>query len=205
MTLTASRATLRTSMLRGVFVAAIGTLAVFALAGCVPTPDATKSPTDAVAPTPTSSPSGSPSATSTPAAGTPVTFDCNTLISRQTIYDFNPNFTLKTDYKAAAGSDASKAIGFKGLACGWINQTSSDVIAVSVAHPAAADLVTLKSAAGTGTPVAGVGDSAWFASKSGTGEIQVFSGPYWITLSSVAFAEPVDLQNLAASVIAGAK
>jgi hypothetical protein len=207
MALKAPRATFRTSMARRVLVAAIGTLAVVALAGCVPTPDATKSPTDAVAPTATPSPSATkgPTSTPSPAAGTPYTVDCNALISRQTIYDFNPNFSLKTGYTASAGTDASKAVGFKGLVCGWINQTSSDMITVSVAHPAAADLVTLKSSAGAGTAVTGVGDSAWFATKSGIGEIQIFHGPYWITVASVAFAAPADVQTLAASVVAGAK
>jgi hypothetical protein len=206
-------------LLRTTVITMVGALGVLGLSGCVQDPSDPSSGgsskphashSGSASPSSGSSSSASPGASASPstspvASGTPVTVTCPSLISGQAMYDYNPNFTLKSDYSAPSGSLGAKARSFKGIACGWINQTSSEIIAVSIARPSAADLVTLKSAAGTGTTVAGLGDAAWFAKKSGAGEFQIFSGSFWITASSALWAPSDDVRALLANVVGNAK
>ncbi|MHB1171314.1 MAG: hypothetical protein ACYCZY_02235 [Lacisediminihabitans sp.] len=207
----AGRTTLvRTTLFRSSLVLAVGSITAFGLAACTVTtpvvPTASASPSASSQPSSSPSPTASPSATPTaPPQGTPTTVSCNGLLSPQVIYDYNPNFTLKADYTPKAGSDASKAVGYRGLACGWINQTSSGIISVAVAHPAAADLAALRSAAASGTAVSGLGDAAWFRTAAGVGELQAFSGPFWITASSSYFGSPDDVRGLVAAAVATAR
>ncbi|QYH36567.1 arginyl-tRNA synthetase [Salinibacterium sp. M195] len=166
------------------------------LSACVPTePEPTSSPTaSSSSPTPTSTPTSDPTSaptaapepavTATPdAQATPVTIACTELISPQAIYDFNPNYVLLNSFTPAAGSPAASALQSKGTACRWQNGTSGITIDVSVAKPTSAKLASLKSAAG-----AKVSEfDGYFTSSGGTGTAQVFSGSYWMTLSSAAF------------------
>lgn len=204
--------TARSMAVRTAAILTIGTLAVFGLAGCkdstptkTPSNSSSATPTDASTPSSQAGGSPAPSATPSHAPGTPISVDCTGLISLQAMYDFNPNYSLQSGSKPKAGTDGSVALGYQGLACSWINQTSGNLIFVSVAHPAVSDLAALKSAAGTGTAVSGLGDAAFFSTKGEVGQLQVFSGPFWISTSSEFYGTPDDARQLAGIAVASAK
>ena len=182
--------------------------ALVLLSACVPSPTSSAVPSESASAgasvdpsttpsgTPTATPSA-PSATKTPSEpGTAVTVTCGTLISAQAVYDFNPNFSLQAKFTPASGTSAAAAVADRGIACSWINQTSSETFTFSVAHPAASSLAALKKTAASGTAVAGYGDSAYFHSVDGAGQVDVFSGAYWMTATSVYFASAADASSL---------
>lgn len=200
----------RGTVIRTAAVVAIGAMAVFGLAGCKDTAKQSASPSnggstpsDSASPAPEATPSASQTPKRTP--GTPIGVSCMDLIPPQTMYDFNPNFSLQLNYAPAAGTAASTALGYEGLACGWINQTSRAIISVGAAHPAASDLAVLRSAAGSGTAVSGLGDAAWFSTSGGIGQLQVFTGPFWITASSDYFGTADDARDLVKAAVAAIK
>jgi len=173
------------------------------LAGCT-TPD--PAPTTAP-PTPGDTGSPTPEPSETPAAPTPTPVDipCDSLVTAQAMYDFNPNFSLIDSWTPAAGSPAADAVDAEGVACRWQNDTSGEVIDVSVASFDPATLETLANDAYTNStmvPTYGV-DEAYFAVTGSVGEAIVFDGPYWIVVSSSYFLEPGDAEPIVASVLAG--
>jgi hypothetical protein len=176
--------------------AALGALALALLSGCVPTatPSASQSATG------TPSASASPTATAAPAPSaspTPITVGCDTLVSADTMYAYNPNFGLLTSWTPAAGSAAATAESESGIACRWSNQTSGDTIDISVAHLDAASIESLKNdAVSQGTLVPTYGDEAYFSTASGVGTAVVFQGNYWLVATSTDFAEPGDPADL---------
>lgn len=197
-------------------------MALLALAGC--TPDAAS---------PTVKPSGSPATSASPSAsagasdapsddvtdtptptptptpkpeGMAVSLDCDQVLTPDDMYAFNPNFGMAPDYKPAGGSAAETAAKYDGVACGWSNQTSGEVIAVSVAQPNDVLMTQLKDAAiAQSTPVPTYGTppslEGFFTNAGGQGEAQLFTGKYWVALNSSAFFEPGDAQSLAATVV----
>lgn len=176
------------------------------LAGCVPQQGATE-------PARTATPSQTPSATATPtpsatpdaaADGTPVTIACDKLISAQAMYDYNPNFSLKSGYTPAAGSLPAQVTAQKGLACAWVNQTSGALIEVAVANLPAAHLTQLKNAlVTTSNSVPTYEVEGYFKVNGANGEAQAFFDPYWIVATSPVFFEPGDAQPIVAAAIAG--
>jgi hypothetical protein len=204
--------TARSLVIRSAVIVTIGALTALGLAGCkdstptrTPSSSSSATPTESSSPTPGDSASPAPSAAPGHAPGTPIGVDCNGLISLQAMYDFNPNYSLQSGYKPKAGTDGSIALGYQGLACSWINQTSGNLIFVNVARPAASDLAALKSAAGSGTAVSGLGDAAFFSKKGQVGQLQVFSGPFWISTSSEFYGTPDDARQLAGIAAASVK
>jgi hypothetical protein len=121
-----------------------------------------------------------------------VTIGCNTLVSAQTMYDFNPNFGLDASFTPPGGTPAATAVAAKGVACDWTNQTSGDKVTIAVARPGSTALAGLKTSAGAGTAVAGIGQSAFFSSSGETGRLDVFTGTYWLVATSVFFASAED-------------
>lgn len=135
--------------------------------------------------------------------GSVVNTTCNELITPQNMYDYNPNFGLLTSWTPDIGSDVAKAIAWNGVGCRWQNQTSNDLIDVSVASIVdRGTMVQLQDAAATGTAVAGYGDSAYFKMTGDVGELQIFSGSYWITLKSDWFWAASDADPLPADILA---
>ncbi len=189
----------------------IATVATVGLAGCVGAPKAitttTASPDASNSPSATAtSPSPSPSATvAAPASGKPVAIGCNTLVSAQTMYDFNPNFGLDATFAPKSGSAAATAIADKGVACNWLNQTSRDTITVSVARPGVTALDQLKATAATGTASSGYGDAAYFSTSGIVGRVDVFRGEYWLSATSVYFASTADAGPLLTSALGALK
>jgi hypothetical protein len=204
---TARRAIIRTSV-----IATVGALAVLGLAGCkdtaptkTPSSSVSSSPTDAARPAPSADADATPSAAPGHAPGTPIKVDCSGLISPQAMYDFNSNYSLLAANKPKAGSDGAVALGYPGLACSWVNQTSGNNISVNAARPAASDLAALKGAAGSGTAVSGLGDAAYFSTKGQVGQLQVFSGPFWISTSSDFYGTADDARQLAGVAVSSVK
>jgi hypothetical protein len=192
---------------RVIIALALAGAVVTAVTACAPetaaTPDKTTTPTAA----PSSTPEPTASATAAPGS-IPVTIDCNTLISPQTMYDYNPNFGLSESYKPAAGTEAADIVGVAGLACAWINQTSGETVEVAVANLPAEKLTELKNEFVTSSnSVPTYGDptkvEGYFELAEGVGQAQAFAGPYWISAASASFFEPGDAQPVVTAAIAG--
>jgi hypothetical protein len=181
-------------------VAAVAALALL-LTGCVPesTPKPTHSASQPSVPTDTPTATVTPSPT--PTAGTPavaVSVACNTLVSLQTMYDFNPNYTLQANFAPTAGTAAHTAAADRGTACAWVNNTSGDLIVISVARPGSAELKSIRAGAASGTPVSGYGDAAYFAGD----RFDVFRGDYWFVAESKFFGSADDASALMKSALA---
>jgi len=177
---------------RVLFAFALAGIVVGGVAACAPSPAAapTKSPTPSASATATPKPTTAPTAAP---VGTKVDIDCDALITPQAMYDFNPNFSLNGTYKPAAGTEAADIVDMNGLACGWVNQTSGEVIEVAVANLPADKLTELKNGFVTSSnSVPTYGVEGYFKVDGATGEAEAFGGPYWISASSTAFYEPGD-------------
>lgn len=169
-------------------------LVAVSLAGCsadsaqpAPTSTKTAQPTSAAP-----EPSESPTPTAVP-VGTPVTIACDALLTPQAVYDYNPNFGTDPDFSPAAKSLAERIVDYKGVACGWINQTSGEKLEVAVADLPDQELTKVKNESfEISNMVPTYGDEAYFRVTDGVGEARVFSGSYWIVASSPAFYEPGD-------------
>ncbi|MFC6357415.1 iron ABC transporter ATP-binding protein [Luethyella okanaganae] len=180
-------------------------VAIGLLAACTPGTTPTASPTAAPSDGPSDRPSADPEPTPVP-AGTPIPLSCEQLLTADDVYAFNPNFGTAPDYSPTSGSGAAAAVDDKGLACGWLNQTSGELIEIAVAKPSEQQLSTRKNDAAVessavptyGTPPEVDG---FFTKRAGSGEAQVFRGKYWVVASSPAFFEPGDVQPLIAAVL----
>lgn len=168
----------------------VAAVLALALSGCVPNGPASPTPTSSRSESgggPAVTPSQEPSEPAEALPATPVTIDCNELVSLQAVYDFNPNYGNQPDFTPSSGSDAATIAASEGTACNWVNQTSGETFIVAVAQPAPDQLAAVRSAAEAGTPASGLGDAAYFSSAGGVGEAQVFAGPYWLVAASSAF------------------
>ncbi|MFK4730238.1 DUF3558 family protein [Agromyces mediolanus] len=182
--------------------------ATAALAGCAPespapsgTPSGSPAPSSQ-APDPSTSPTPTPEPTSTPFAA-----DCDGLITPDQIYAFNPNFGLEDGFSPSS-ADVSATVDAGGTACGWLNQTSGEVIQLGVATPAEAALDAARNqAASTSTAVPTYGTppavEGYFRQSGNSGEAQIFTEDgYWIVIDSTALFEPGDAQQLVEAVLA---
>jgi hypothetical protein len=164
------------------------------LSACVPQGDVVPSgPSVTRAPTAAPTDAPEPAVTDAPAEGfqsTPVTIDCNALVSPQAVYDYNPNYGYQPDFTPVAGTDVATIAANQGVTCNWVNQTSGETFVIAVAQLSSADLERVRQGiAGKSTAVPGAGDAAYFAASGGVGVAEVFSGPYWIVATSPAFYE----------------
>lgn len=170
------------------------------LSGCA-TPDA--SPTKTPSATPTSSETSEPSATPTPTPTptvAPIGFGCDTVLSADDIYAFNPNYGVAPDHSPSTGAIADAAA-LGGVACAWSNQTSGEVIEVAVAKPSSAELTArAQAAAGSSSaaPIYGTPPDVdgYFTVVDGAGEAQVFTKGYWLVARSSAFGEADDAAKI---------
>lgn len=121
------------------------------------------------------------------------------------MYDFNPNFGLLNSFTPDAGSLAASAVAAKGVACRWVNQTSGDTVDVSISNPGPSALAAAKNTASSGTPVAQLGDAAYFSKSGGAGIVQVFRGDFWITVRSVYFSSASDATSILGDAVAAAR
>ncbi|MCS0500679.1 DUF3558 domain-containing protein [Protaetiibacter mangrovi] len=153
----------------------------------------------------TPAPSGSATPTASPgdATSTPVDVPCDTLVTGQAMYDYNPNFSLLPSWTPDAGTPAAEAADAEGVVCRWRNDTSGETIDISVAslNGAALDEKANETfSQSTMVPTYG-GDEGYFAVGGGGGEAVVFDGSYWIVVSSTLFYEPGDAEPIVAAVL----
>jgi hypothetical protein len=182
-------------------VAVVAALALL-LTACVPESDPKPSHSASQPSEPSDSPTATVTPSPTPTAGTPavpVSVACNTLVSPQTIYDFNPNFTLQANYSPASGTPANTAAADRGTACAWVNGTSGETVVVAVSRPGSLELASIRSAASAGTPVSGFGDAAYFSGD----RFDAFRGNYWFVATSTYFGSADDASAIMTSALAG--
>jgi hypothetical protein len=189
--------------------AAVATITVLGLTACVGSP--TASPSSSASASESASSSATPTSatpttgpTPTATAGTQaqsVTIACGTLVSAQTMYNFNPNFGLDSTFRPAGGTPAATAVADQGVACNWTNQSSGDTVTIAAVRPGSVALATLKAAAAGGTPVSGLGESAYFASSGGRGRVDAFTGAYWVVATSVFFSTGADAKDLVSAAL----
>ena len=183
-------------------------VATLLTAGCTPS----DAPGSSSSPTPSSSGSSAPSGTTTPEpteepiVSEPIDTTCDVLLTPDDMYAFNPNFSFLPEGMPKVDSKAGQIAGMNGLTCQWVNNSSNEPIDLAVAKLTDDQLTALKNLAVTEStqvptyaspPVEG-----YFTVIGSEGEAQVFSGPYWVALRSVAFFEPGDAEQLAEAVIA---
>ena len=195
----------------GVFLC-VGVLSLIGLSGCAANaaPSASGSASALATGGSSSSASASAAATATPTpapipAGTAVALACGDLLTPDDVYAFNPNFGTDPSY-APASASAKTAASFQGLTCGLLNQTGGGKIEISLTQPNAVLMTQQQDKAVArskivptyGTPPAAQG---FFAVSGGTGEAQVFTNTYWLTISSSDFAEPGDAEALVTAAL----
>jgi len=179
-------------------VAAASALVVAVMSGCAVRDEETPSGPNPGPAIPTTNPSITPTV---PAGGTILDVSCEDLVSAQTVYDFNPNYGLIAGFSPIAGSPQAQAVRDGGVACEWMNQTSGDTIVLGVSSPGETVLAELTKSAASGTPVAGIGEAAYFSTEGGAGRMDAFGATYWVVATSVAFSAPGDAQTFVASAL----
>lgn len=183
--------------------AALVLSASVALAGCAPASTSTTTPPQTSSGgTASATPSATPTPTEPP---TPVAISCDQLVTPDQVYAFNPNFGASPDYAPAADSMQKRIVDWKGVACGWQNQTSGDVIQIAVARPPAGQLESLKNQAITialPVPTYGTPPIEGYFKAGDAGQVQIFRGDYWIVAESTAFFEPGDAAPLMTDLLA---
>lgn len=181
--------------------------ATIALSACAGDAKPAATSTHAASSTPSAAPAPSPTPTPTPSdPPTPVTLTCDQIVTPGQMYAYNPNFGADPGYTPTAGSLPASIVAYKGVACGWLNQTSNDVIEIAVAKPPASQLDGLKNTAVTTSqpvPTYGIPPQVegYFAMRGTKGEVQIFTGPYWVVAISPAFQEPGDAAPLMQNVL----
>ena len=186
--------------------ALVAAASVALLAGCTPGaggPAGTAAATTA----PSASATANPEPTETAEPPVPFEIACDALLTADQLYAFNPNVGADPGYQPSGDDIATLVDEDAGRACGYLNQTSGEVIEVGVATPTtAAGEERRNQAALSSKPVPTYGTppdvEGYFTQAGGTGEAQVFHGPYWIVIRSPALFEPGDAAQLVASVLA---
>ncbi|MFD1715974.1 iron ABC transporter ATP-binding protein [Amnibacterium flavum] len=171
------------------------------LAGCTSNPvaPAPAETTDAPAPVETTTaPVASPEPT-TP-TGIPITFTCDQLLTPEQVYAFNANFGANPQYVVEPGTVAAEIVALQGISCGWLNQTSNELIEVAVAHLEPADIEARKNELVISSHLVptynNVADEGYFTTDGTIGRADVFVGEYWLMMRSSVFFEPGDAISL---------
>lgn len=143
-----------------------------------------------------------PTASGTPPVldeATAVTIGCEQLVTPQELYDFNPNYSHLDSYTPAAGTDAAAIVAAKGVACGWVNNTSSELIVIAVARPGEASLAAITAElAASGTAVDAFGPGGHFSGN----QAEVVQGGFWVVATSNDFYSAADAQPLVTAALA---
>jgi hypothetical protein len=148
---------------------------------------------------PTQAPSSTPTPTSTPTAtptNTPFAENCIILITPDQLYAYNPNYVVDPNYAPKPDTVASAVKAQSGQTCGWIDESSGDILEVAVAEPTTSALAAAKASAATGAPISAYGEQGYFGVKAGIGSAQFFMGRLWLTVSSPEFATPDDANSI---------
>ena len=190
---------------RSAGLALLAAASVALLSGCSPE---AADPTETAAPTAAAgSPTAAPEPTETAEPPLPFEIACDALVTADQLYAFNPNFGADPAFEPTSSDVITVVEEDAGTACGYLNQSSGEVIEIGVATPTeAAGETRRNNAAMSSKPVPTYGTppdvEGYFINAGGSGEAQVFHGPYWIVIDSAALFEPGDAQQLVAAVLA---
>lgn len=147
-------------------------------------------------------PTAPPTSTTRPDAGEDVGLACDDVITLQQMYDFNPNVSALGQYTPEAGSLGDTVVSYNGLTCRWSNNTSGRTIDVAIAKLDPETLADLSAdASKSAEPVSVYGDEGYFGQSSGVGTAQIFTGSYWVVLSSKDFTTARGAEQLAGYVV----
>jgi len=179
--------------------------------GCTPTdeaaapeptvtvePSASATPSSAPSPSPTE-PTTEPSASAAPPAGglesLPLDIPCDTLVSPQALYDFNPNIGSDPAPQHSELVDTIAASG--GVACGWLNQTSGARISAGVIRLTPDSLAAVRSTALDRAEPSAVIPDGFFRVSGGSGHTEIIGGDYWIVIDSPVLTDPGEANSFA--------
>ena len=175
----------------------VGLAVSVGLAGCLQVSPSTPSTTPSAVTIPSATPT--PTTTSTPTvAPTNRAFveNCGILITPDQLYAYNPNYVVDSSYAPKVGTVVSAVKAQLGQTCGWIDESSGDILEVAVAAPTPATLASAKAAASGGTAISAHGEQGFFAVKAGIGSAQIFMGSLWLVVSSPDFTSPADAESI---------
>lgn len=171
---------------------------VMALSSCTPEREALSPPDASPTPSVSSGPeteAPSPAPVEPSVTGIPFGLDCKQVLTADAMYLFNPN--VGTDPAFDPSALAEEALAYGGVACGWINQTSSDTFSVAVARFDEVNLAAIRAeAASAPGAVALIGTDGFFTMTSGVGIVEAFIRDYWVVVESPAFRAPGDAEDL---------
>ncbi len=176
-----------------------------ALAGCAAAPVPLPSPPATAGPTTAPNPGATPTTVPVPPEedAIPVAIACADLVDADTMYRFNPNFSLLGDWTPEAGTFAAADVQAGGTACRWVNQTSGDPIDVSVSAFGEAGLTELKNAAfAEFEMVPTYGEEAYFGTDGDAGVAIAFQGSYRLVATSPWFLEPGEPEEIILGALA---
>ena len=183
----------------------VGGSLLVAATGCAPERPPISGPSSGASTS--STPSSTPTGDDPDASASPITASCTDLVNDQTIYDWGSgNYAADPNYAPAADSAAAEIVAHQGLACGWINLSSGEKLAVAVANLSSSAIDEKRSALDAdSTAVTDFGDSGWFRVDGAVGIADVIRGNYWIVASSTYFSVPTDATPIVdvATAIAG--
>lgn len=174
--------------MRSLLAPVVAISAALVLAGCTPQqePSATQTPTPSTSASAsaTASPSPSPSAVDEPRRAVPT---CEQLVSLDAMYEYNSNVALSADYAPPAGGIIDR-VGDMGVACGWVNLTSGEVIALAVGAPRADELAALRSELSSGSAARWNGVTGFFTVGGGVGQASAIVDDYVLVSTSPVYA-----------------
>ena len=125
---------------------------------------------------------------------------CESILSLQSLYDFDPNLALTSGGTPAAGSLAQTQAQLGGITCTLMNLSSQQEVLVSLVKldQASAEHQKAEIVAATGNNTYQVAKDVpgSFQDAGGIGTAQFMSGKYWISLTSSSYKIGVDASPL---------
>ena len=127
--------------------------------------------------------------------------DCVSLVPADAFTTLFKTFTLVPDYAPPSGSAFTEVLDREGTVCGWSAADGTIVtIGVTDLGPEGVDAKANELVVSShSVPTYGV--EAYFQVAAGVGEVQAFSGPYWIMAASTAFMEPGEVAPIMTAVL----
>ena len=164
------------------------------MTGCTPAPSPSPSQSPAPSASASAAPSASPSSPAEEPADLPVP-SCEQLVTPDAMYDYNSNVAFTPGYAPPAGGVIAR-VAASGVACGWTNLSSGEVIAVAVGAPdaAARDAFTTEFASWGATSWGGT--SGYFGVAGAEGRAAVVSDGYVVVSVSTTYVEAGDAEPI---------
>ena len=190
---------------RSAGLALLAAASVALLSGCSPE---AADPTETAAPTAApGSPTAAPEPTETAEPPLPFEISCDALVTADQLYAFNPNFGADPAFEPTSSDVIAVVEEDAGTACGYLNQTQRRGHRDRRRHAHRGggrdpqeqrrDVEQARADVRHAARRRGL-----LRQAGGSGEAQVFHGPYWIVIDSAALFEPGDAQQLVAAVLA---